>query len=130
VHHIVSNISGQLREEVTPGAVIAAVFPGGTITGCSKVQCMEILAELEDGVHGPYTGSIGYVNLNGNMDLNILIRAILVEKNRVSLRAGAGIGADSEPARELEQTRGKARGMLNALVPADNQGFDIGAGHG
>jgi anthranilate synthase component 1 len=115
VHHIVSNIRGELRETITPGQAIGAVFPGGTITGCPKVRCMEILSELEAEPRGPYTGSIGYVNRNGDMDLNILIRTILVEKNRISLRAGAGIVADSDPNRELDETRAKAKGMLNAL---------------
>jgi anthranilate synthase component 1 len=115
VHHIVSNIRGELRETITPGKAIGAVFPGGTITGCPKVRCMEILSELEADPRGPYTGSIGYVNRNGDMDLNILIRTIMVEKNRISLRAGAGIVADSDANRELEETRAKAKGMLNAL---------------
>jgi anthranilate synthase component 1 len=115
VHHIVSNIKGELQEHITPGKAIGAVFPGGTITGCPKVRCMEILAELETGARGPYTGSIGYVNHNGDMDLNILIRTIMVEKTGISLRAGAGIVADSNPAWELEETRAKAKGMLKAL---------------
>jgi anthranilate synthase component 1 len=131
VHHIVSNISGELRDTVTPGQAIAAIFPGGTITGCPKVRCMEILAELEEGARGPYTGSIGYVNLSGDMDLNILIRTIMAEKTRINLRAGAGIVADSDPIRELEETRAKAKGMLNALGIIDNPEMDIrGAGHG
>lgn len=130
VHHIVSNIKGTLYDEVTPGKAIAAVFPGGTITGCPKVRCMEILAELEEAARGPYTGSIGYVNLNGDMDLNILIRTILVQKNRISLRAGAGIVADSDPARELEETRAKAKGMLSALEIHDESHARKEAGHG
>ncbi|HEY3487186.1 MAG TPA: aminodeoxychorismate synthase component I [Gammaproteobacteria bacterium] len=115
VHHIVSNIRGELRAGVEPGEAIKAVFPGGTITGCPKIRCMEILAELEERPRGPYTGSIGYVNLNCDMDLNILIRTIMIEKTGISLRAGAGIVADSEPARELEETQAKAKGMLHAL---------------
>lgn len=130
VHHIVSNIRGKLYEGVTPGKAIAAVFPGGTITGCPKVRCMEILAELEEGARGPYTGSIGYVNLNGDMDLNILIRTILVQKDRISLRAGAGIVADSDPLRELDETRAKAKGMLNALEICQASLAGREAGHG
>ena len=116
VHHIVSNVRGEVRLEVTPSQIIRAVFPGGTITGCPKVRCMEIIAELEGTGRGPYTGAIGYLNRNGDMDLNILIRSILREENRVSSRTGAGIVADSVPARELEETRDKARGMIRALV--------------
>lgn len=117
VHHIVSNVRGTLRGDTTPGEVIAAVFPGGTITGCPKVRCMEIIAELEQVGRGAYTGSLGYLNRDGDMDLNILIRTIVQHGEQVHLRAGAGIVADSEPQRELEETRAKARGMLLALVP-------------
>lgn len=115
VHHIVSNVRGVKRPEVTPGEVIRAVFPGGTITGCPKVRCMEIIAELEAAPRGPYTGAMGYLNRDGSLDLNILIRTLLVEGPRVSLRAGAGIVADSDPAAELAETRAKARGLLLAL---------------
>jgi anthranilate synthase component 1 len=115
VHHIVSNVRGIKRPEVTPGQVIRAVFPGGTITGCPKVRCMEIIAELEQTPRGPYTGAMGYLNHNGNMDLNILIRTMLVENGDVQFRVGAGIVADSVPDAELQETRAKARGLLLAL---------------
>jgi anthranilate synthase component 1 len=115
VHHIVSNVRGELRAEVTPGEVMRAVFPGGTITGCPKVRCMEIIAELEQEPREAYTGSMGYINRDGSMDLNILIRSMLVSGNSVQLRAGAGIVADSIPEAELGETRAKARGLLRAL---------------
>lgn len=115
VHHIVSNVRGRLREDVSPGDAIRAVFPGGTITGCPKVRCMEIISELESGSRGAYTGSFGYLNLDGSMDLNILIRTIVIRGNEVSLRAGSGIVADSEPQAELAETRAKAKGLLQAL---------------
>jgi anthranilate synthase component 1 len=115
VHHIVSNVRGKLRADVTPGAAIGAVFPGGTITGCPKVRCMEIINALEEGPRGAYTGSFGYLNRDGSMDLNILIRTIVKQGDHVSFRAGAGIVADSEPSAELEETRAKAKGMLRAL---------------
>jgi 4-amino-4-deoxychorismate synthase (2-amino-4-deoxychorismate-forming) component I len=124
VHHIVSNVRGRKHRDVTPGQVIGAVFPGGTITGCPKVRCMEIIAELEETGRGPYTGSFGYLNHDGDMDLNILIRTLVTEGSRFSLRAGAGIVADSEPTAELAETRAKARGMLLAL------GIDGGAFNG
>ena len=76
---------------------------------------MEIINELEEGPRGAYTGSFGYLNRDGSMDLNILIRTIVAQGNSVSFRAGAGIVADSEPAAELEETRAKAKGMLRAL---------------
>ncbi len=115
VHHIVSNVSGVLKDDVLPGDIIKAVFPGGTITGCPKVRCMEIISELERNARGAYTGSMGYLALDGSMDLNILIRTMVRKGNRVSFRAGAGIVADSVPQSELEETRAKARGMLQAL---------------
>ena len=115
VHHIVSNVRGHLREGVTPGQVIAATFPGGTITGCPKVRCMEIIASLEDTPRGAYTGALGYLDRNGDLDLNILIRTLTLNGNQVSLRAGAGIVADSVAMKELDETRAKARGMLRAL---------------
>ncbi len=119
VHHIVSNVRGRLRADVTPGEVIAATFPGGTITGCPKVRCMEIIAALEDAPRGAYTGALGYLDRNGELDLNILIRTLTVTGNEVSLRAGAGIVADSVAASELDETRAKARGLLRALGVPD-----------
>ena len=116
VHHIVSNVIGKVRKDATPGKIIEAVFPGGTITGCPKVRCMEILSEIEKTGRGPYTGSIGYINNDGSMDLNILIRTIVKDENNVSIRAGGGIVADSIPKRELEEARAKAKGMINALI--------------
>jgi anthranilate synthase component 1 len=100
---------------VTPGQVIAATFPGGTITGCPKVRCMEIIAELERGGRGAYTGSLGYLDRNGDLDLNILIRTLTQEGDAIGFRAGAGIVADSIAERELDETRAKARGLLRAL---------------
>jgi len=115
VHHIVSNVRGSVRAGVTPGQAIAAVFPGGTITGCPKVRCMEIIAELEGVPRGPYTGALGYLCNNGDLDLNILIRTLHLRGNEISFRAGAGVVADSDARHELEETRAKARGMLRAL---------------
>ena len=116
VHHIVSNVQGHLRDEVTPGQAIAAVFPGGTITGCPKVRCMEIISELEQGPRGAYTGSFGYLNRDGSLDLNILIRTMVKDGDHLTFRAGAGIVADSNPDAELAETRAKAEGMLRAIA--------------
>lgn len=117
VHHLVSSVRGKLRADVTPGQAIAAVFPGGTITGCPKVRCMEIIAELEQAPRGAYTGSMGYLNRDGSMDLNILIRTLILQNGTAMFRAGAGIVADSLPQRELEETRAKALGMIRAFAP-------------
>ena len=92
-----------------------AVFPGGTITGCPKVRCMEILGELEKEGRGPYTGSIGYLTHNGNIDFNILIRTMLLEKESLYFRAGGGIVADSIPQNETLETEAKANGMLRTV---------------
>ncbi len=115
VHHIVSNVRGELRTDATPGAVIAAVFPGGTITGCPKIRCMQIIAELEAHGRGAYTGAMGWLSRDGDMDLNILIRSAEIESGTLRFRTGAGIVFDSDPGHELDETRAKARGMLRAL---------------
>lgn len=115
VHHIVSNVSGQLRAEATPGAAIRAVFPGGTITGCPKVRCMQIIAELEGEGRGIYTGAMGYLDRSGDLDLNILIRSAWLHGCDLRFRAGAGLVVDSLADAELAETRAKARGLLRAL---------------
>jgi anthranilate synthase component I len=116
VHHIVSNVRGRLRDDVSPIDALRAVFPGGTITGCPKFRCMQIIAELEAAPRGAYTGSLGYINRDGSADFNILIRTMTLAPGQLELRAGAGIVADSLPERELEETRAKARGLLATLV--------------
>ena len=120
VHHIVSNIRGSKVKGLSPGNVISSVFPGGTITGCPKVRCMEILGELEKVGRGPYTGSFGYVTHSGNMDINILIRSMLLENQNLFFRAGGGIVADSIPESETLETEAKANGMLKALESFEN----------
>ena len=115
VHHIVSNVIGKKSENTSPGKIISAVFPGGTITGCPKVRCMEILGDLEKVGRGPYTGSLGYVTHMGDMDINILIRSILKEGETLYLRAGGGIVADSIPENETLETEAKASAMLKAI---------------
>ncbi|MGI9273209.1 MAG: aminodeoxychorismate synthase component I [Woeseiaceae bacterium] len=116
VHHIVSNVKGEMRQDVTPGDAIRAVFPGGTITGCPKVRCMEIISDLEAGPRGAYTGSFGYLNRDGNLDLNILIRTMVIRDDEITFRAGSGIVADSDPDAELQETRAKAKGLLRAIT--------------
>lgn len=119
VHHIVSNVRGQLQDGYDPLDIVHALFPGGTITGCPKVRCMEIIAELEQMPREAYTGSLGYINRDGSLDLNILIRTMVHsqqgEQSIVQFRAGAGIVADSDPQHELTETRHKAKGLIRAL---------------
>ncbi|MEN7341876.1 MAG: aminodeoxychorismate synthase component I [Pseudomonadota bacterium] len=121
VHHIVSNVKGTLQEQIGPGDVLKALFPGGTITGCPKVRCMQIIGELERAPRGAYTGSLGYLSRDGDMDMNILIRTMTLQSGELSFRAGAGIVADSSPEAELRETRAKAEGLINALRKDDQR---------
>jgi aminodeoxychorismate synthase component I len=117
VSHIVSNVSGLLREGLDGFDLIRAAFPGGTITGVPKIRCMEIIEQLEPVRRGPYTGSLGYLSWSGDLDLNILIRTLVLTGGRGYLQAGAGIVADSDPDREYEETLFKAEALLNVLQP-------------
>jgi anthranilate synthase component 1 len=115
VIHIVSNVRGRLHPSRDAVDLVRAMFPGGTITGCPKVRTMQIIRELEPAPRRSYTGSVGYINGDGSFDFNILIRSFLLRGCELSFRAGAGIVADSVAARELDETRAKARGLLRAL---------------
>ena len=115
VQHIVSNVRGILAEGKDVVDVFKAMFPGGTITGCPKIHCMEIIHELENNARGPYTGGLGYVAWDGSADMNILIRTFWHVENQLHWAAGAGIVADSDPDHELMETEHKAEGLLRAL---------------
>ena len=115
VIHIVSNVSGALQPGVDTVDVIRALFPGGTITGCPKVRCMQILRELEPVPRGVYTGSLGYLGFDGTMDLNIAIRTMVLQGGQLSFHVGAGIVADSDPACEYDETLAKAGALMSAL---------------
>jgi anthranilate synthase component I len=115
VHHLVSNVRGRIRPGTSAWDLLRATFPGGTITGCPKVRCMQIIAELEPLGRGAYTGALGYVGADGSADFNILIRTIACVGRQLVFRAGAGIVADSIASRELGETRSKAKGLLHAL---------------
>lgn len=115
VHHLESTVSGRLRSGIGLFELMKSVFPGGTITGCPKVRTMQIIRELERTPRHIYTGSLGYVNLDGTLDMNILIRSFLLRGRQAWFRTGAGIVADSDPERELAETRSKAMGLLKAL---------------
>ena len=120
VMHLVSHVFGKLREPCTAFDLIRAVFPGGTITGVPKVHCMEIIERLEPVRRGLYTGSIGFIGWNGNIDLNIVIRTLLLSRNCGYLQVGAGIVADSDPNREYEETLHKAQAFLEVLQHAQD----------
>lgn len=118
VHHLVSTVVGRLREGLGPVDLLRATWPGGSITGAPKVRAMEIIAELEPTRRGVYTGSLGYLSFGGAMDTSIAIRTFVVTGGRAYVQAGGGIVADSDPAREYEETIDKARGMAAALEAA------------
>jgi len=122
VHHLVSTVVGELRPDATVVDLLRASFPGGSITGAPKIRAMEILAELEPVRRGPYCGSIGWIGLDGAMDSNIGIRTLTFRDGEVSIHAGGGIVADSDPRAEYDETLDKARALLQAVgcevVPA------------
>ncbi len=115
VNHLVSHIAGTLTEQATGFDLLRAMFPGGTITGVPKIRCMEIIEELEPVRRGPYTGSMGYLSWSGDLDFNILIRTLTMMNGTGYLQVGAGIVADSDPAREYEETIYKAQAFFSAL---------------
>lgn len=115
VSHIVSNIEGKLLPGTPVRSILAAVFPGGTITGCPKIRCMEIIDELEPTRRGAYTGSMGYIGFCPVMDLNIIIRTIVLNRGAAYFHVGAGIVADSSSEREYQETLDKAAAMFNVL---------------
>lgn len=115
LHHMVSTIKGTLRDSVNPIDAIKACLPGGSITGAPKIRAMEIIDELEPTARGIYTGSIGYIDFSGQVDLNIAIRTAIVHKNTLYYQVGGGIVADSDPEREYEETILKAEALYRAL---------------
>ena len=115
VVHIVSNIRGVLNTNLDALDVVKAVFPGGTITGVPKVRCMEIIEELEPMRRWAYTGSLGYISFTGDMDMNILIRTLVLKEGVGHFQVGAGIVADSIPDAEYEETLHKARSFFEAM---------------
>ncbi len=122
VTHIVSNILGRLRPPLDGFDLLRACFPGGTITGCPKVRSMEIIDELEPIRRGPYTGSMGYLGFNGDLDFNIIIRTLVMKDGLAHVQAGAGIVADSVPEREYRETLHKAEALLRAAAQAEEHG--------
>ena len=115
VNHLVSHVAGSLTDHATGFDLLEAMFPGGTITGVPKIRCMEIIEELEPVRRGPYTGSMGYLSWSGDLDFNILIRTLVMRNAAGYLQVGAGIVADSDPAREYEETIHKAQAFLSAF---------------
>lgn len=119
VMHIVSGISGRLAPDRDPFDLLRATFPAGTVSGAPRLRAMEIIDQLEPVRRGPYAGAIGYFGFSGNMDSCIAIRTAVVKDGTAYVQAGAGIVADSDPAREYEETLNKARAMLKAIALAE-----------
>ncbi|MGM0787180.1 MAG: anthranilate synthase component I family protein, partial [Thermodesulfobacteriota bacterium] len=121
VMHLVSNITCDLTEGCDAWDLLAATFPAGTLSGAPKVRAMEIISELEPEPRGPYGGAVGYISFHGNMDLAITIRTACISGGTLTVRAGAGIVADSEPEAEYTETVNKATAMGRALELIRNQ---------
>jgi len=119
VLHLVSGVTGVLRSGKTAFDVLRSTFPAGTVSGAPKVRAMEIIAELERHDRGPYAGAVGYISFSGNLDTCITIRTVLTKGKHAYVQAGAGIVADSQPAREYQETISKAKGMLQAIEVAE-----------
>jgi para-aminobenzoate synthetase component 1 len=115
VHHIVSNVTGDIAPGQTWQGLVKSLFPGGTITGAPKIRSMQIIAQLESGPRGIYTGALGYLADSGDLDLNIAIRTAIVQNGRIRWHAGAGIVADSIPEREYAECGHKARALQAAM---------------
>jgi para-aminobenzoate synthetase component 1 len=115
VFHLVGTIEGRLKEGVEHLDCLRVCFPGGSITGAPKIRAMEIIEELEPTKRGLYTGSIGYLGFNGETDLNIVIRTMLIKEGKIYFQVGGGIVADSQPEEEYQETLNKARALVQAL---------------
>jgi anthranilate synthase component 1 len=120
VMHIVSHVEGTLRPELTAFDLVRAAFPAGTVSGAPKVRAMEIIAELESNARNAYAGMIGYFGFDGAMDTCLAIRTMVGRGNTVSVQAGAGIVADSDPSTEFQETVNKASAMLRAIDAAES----------
>ncbi|WP_141680274.1 MULTISPECIES: anthranilate synthase component I family protein [Bacillales] len=115
VMHLVSQVNGQLASGKDAYDVISATFPGGTITGAPKIRTMEIIEELEPTRRGPYTGSLGWIDYNGDMEFNIIIRTIALQDGIAHIQTGAGIVIDSDPEREYKESLNKAKALWKAI---------------
>jgi anthranilate synthase component I len=120
VMHIVSNVRGKLKKGLDCFDVLEAAFPAGTLSGAPKIRAMEIIDELEPTRRGLYGGAVGYISFNGNMDMAIAIRTLLIKDNTAYLGVGGGIVADSVPKSEFEETMNKGRALLKAIEAAEN----------
>jgi anthranilate synthase component 1 len=121
VQHIVSQVVGDLKDDLKSYDALRAVFPAGTVSGAPKVRAMEIIEELEPTRRGPYAGAVGYFSYNGNADFAITIRTLFADKDKAYIQAGAGIVADSVPENEWFETDHKAEALMKALRKAGGE---------
>jgi len=119
VMHIVSNVEGKLLDGLSAIDVLRASFPAGTVSGAPKVRAMEIIDELEPSKRGVYSGAVGYLGFNGDMDVAIAIRTAVIKDEMLYVQAGAGIVADSKPENEWIETKNKAKAILRAAEIAE-----------
>jgi anthranilate synthase component 1 len=120
VMHIVSHVEGKLRPGLDAIDLLEATFPAGTVSGAPKVRAMEIIHGLEKGARGPYAGAVGYLSFDGSCDTCIAIRTLVMRGQQVSVQAGCGIVADSDPASEYQESLNKARALFAAVEAAEN----------
>ena len=126
VMHIVSRVSGEVAPDRDMFDVLAAAFPAGTVSGAPKIRAMQIVSELEPDRRGPYAGAVGYFGRTGDMDMCIAIRTLVMRQGRYSVQAGAGIVADSDPAREHQETLDKIRALVRAVAIAEEEATNRG----
>jgi anthranilate synthase component 1 len=119
VMHIVSNVIGELRDDMDAIDVLRATFPAGTVSGAPKIRAMEIIDELEPVKRGVYSGAVGYLSWNGNMDTAIAIRTAVIKDGLLHIQAGAGVVADSRPELEWKETMNKGRAIFRAVAMAE-----------
>ncbi len=118
VMHMVTNVQGRLSDDFDAFDTLRACFPAGTVSGAPKIRAMQIIAELEPDKRGPYAGAVGYFSHNGNMDMAIAIRTMVIKDGTAYVQAGCGIVYDSVPQREYQETMNKARALLKAIEQA------------
>ena len=117
--HIVSNVTGKLKKGMNAIDVLRSTFPAGTVSGAPKIRAMEIIDELEPVKRGVYSGAVGYISWNGNMDTAIAIRTAVIKDKILHIQAGAGIVADSVPKNEWDATMNKGRAIFKAVSLAE-----------
>jgi para-aminobenzoate synthetase component 1 len=125
VFHAVATVAGQLRKEISFCDILCAMFPGGSITGAPKIRSMEIIDETEQTARGVYTGSIGFIGIDGNVCLNIAIRTIIIKGQKAFAQTGGGIVADSDAEAEWDETITKARALLAGIRSVNREAQSV-----